>query len=230
MNAPDAKPTFDEYAHQYETTLDQGLRLTGESRDYFAAQRVIFTKNECARRGARVRTILDFGCGTGDTIPLLRNAFDAEVIGTDPSAASRLIAETRFGIRSFSPSDLPSDVAVDVVYCNGVFHHIPLSERAAAMLVIAKTLRPGGLFFLWENNPLNPGTRWVMSRIPFDRDALCVWPSSARSLGVSNGFAVLRTSFHFYFPHSLRCLRRFERLLASIPLGGQYVVVFSKSG
>ena len=51
-------------------------------------------------------------------------------------------------------------------------------------------LRPGGLFAFWENNPWNPGTRLVMSRIPFDRDAItlsalerggCSRPAASRS-------------------------------------------------
>jgi hypothetical protein len=47
-----------------------------------------------------------------------------------------------------------------------------------------------------ENNPWNPGTRYVMSRIPFDRDAIPLTPSAARhllkraALRPANGFSV----------------------------------------
>ena len=61
---------------------------------------------------------------------------------------------------------------IDLAFCNGVFHHIPPEQRARAIAYVYRCLRPGGLFALWENNPWNPGTRLVMSRIPFDRDAL----------------------------------------------------------
>ena len=42
---------------------------------------------------------------------------------------------------------------LDLAYCNGVFHHIPVSKRDQVVAYIARTLRPGELFALWENNP-----------------------------------------------------------------------------
>jgi hypothetical protein len=38
----------------------------------------------------------------------------------------------------------------------------------------------------------------------------------------------MRTDFLFVFPHLLRALRPFERLLAPLPLGGQYLVLARK--
>ena len=61
----------------------------------------------------------------------------------------------------------------DLAYSNGTFHHIPPAKRMDALGFIFQRLKPGGIFALWENNPWNPGTRWVIeSRIPFDRDAI----------------------------------------------------------
>src|SRR5262245_44355393 len=81
---------------------------------------------------------------------------------------------------------------VDLVYCNGVFHHIPVGRRAAVIDYIYRSLRPGGLFSLWENNPWNPGTRYVMSRIPFDRDAIMLTAPETRRLLVAGRFEILR--------------------------------------
>ena len=50
-----------------------------------------------------------------------------------------------------------------------------------ALRCIRRLLRPNGIFALWENNPWNPGTRLVMRRIPFDRDASLLTPASAVS-------------------------------------------------
>src|SRR4029434_4043103 len=69
-----------------------------------------------------------------------------------------------------------------LVYCNGVFHHIPPQAREAAVAYVARALRPGGLWAFWENNPWNPGTRYAMHRIPFDRDAIPLTPPEARRL------------------------------------------------
>ncbi len=77
---------------------------------------------------------------------------------------------------------------------------------------------------LFENNPWNPGTRLVMSRIPFDRDAVLVRPGEARRLLEAAGLEPRFTGFYFYFPRWLGALRPIERRLVRLPLGAQYGV------
>ena len=63
-----------------------------------------------------------------------------------------------------------------------MFHHIPPSERPAALALIRRKLRPQGRLFLFENNPWNPGARWVMKAIPFDRVATMLSSRLVRKL------------------------------------------------
>ena len=84
------------------------------------------------------------------------------------------------------------------------------------------------MFALWENNPWNPGTRYIMSRVPFDRDAIVITPFEARRLLRDAGFEIISTDYLFVFPHLLRALRPLERLLTPFPLGGQYLVLARK--
>ena len=235
MSAPPNPSSFDTYARDYEAALNEGLHLTGESRDFYARRRVELTRDACERIGLRVEAVCDYGCGTGDTLPLLRELLGAErLVGIDPSAASLAEAKRRHGaltIEWAAPEAYDHAAAteqVDAVYCNGVFHHIPPPGRLACALQIVRMLRPGGCWFFWENNPLNPGTRWVMSRIPFDRDAITLRPGEARRLGEDAGTKWRETTFHFYFPHALRAWRRAEKWLRRVPLGGQYLVVLQK--
>ena len=93
------------------------------------------------------------------------------------------------------------------------------------MDVIRRALKPGGLFAFWENNPWNPGTRYVMSRIPFDRDAITLTPPEAWRLLQGCGFEILRTDFLFVFPRFLGWLRRLEPRMSSLPCGAQYMVL-----
>ena len=112
---------------------------------------------------------------------------------------------------------------------NGVFHHIEPTERPAAVRSILNSLSTEGYFALWENNPWNPGTRMVMRRIPFDRNARTLSFLEAQTLVRSSGFRLHCPSrFLFYFPKSLSFLRPSERLLARLPLGGQYLVMAAK--
>ena len=81
-------------------------------------------------------------------------------MGLDPSA--KLIERAHQTHGSERSQFLPIEgyhpaAKVDLAYCNGVFHHIPVSERAQVVAYIARALRPGGLFALWENKRWNPG-------------------------------------------------------------------------
>ncbi len=44
-------------------------------------------------------------------------------------------------------------------------------DRSRALDYTYQALKPGGYFAFWENNPWSLGARYLMSRIPFDRDA-----------------------------------------------------------
>ena len=175
---------------------------------------------------------MDFGCGTGSSVPYLFDLIKAEsVIGVDISAKSLELAtqthgsaRTRFSLFS----DYQPNGQLDMVFCNGVFHHIPLSERAGAVNYVHRSLRPGGLFALWENNPWNPGTRLVMSRIPFDRDAIMVSAPEARRLLRQGGFEIVRTDFLFIFPSILSWFRGIEPFVSRLPLGAQMQVLARK--
>ena len=82
---------------------------------------------------------------------------------------------------------------------------------------------------MWENNPWSPAARYVMYRIPFDRDAIMVWPSEARRLAQCAGLSVARTDYAFVFPRSLRFMRVLEPTVRRLPLGAQYQVLSLKS-
>ena len=235
MSTPPQPPTFDEYAGDYDAALQQGLAVSGESKDFFAAGRIAWLRLRLEKLGVPPpRSVLDFGCGTGSSTPFLHGAFALEsLFGVDVSARSVAIArQTHPAPRNhFSVlADAPAGPPVDLAFCNGVFHHIPPVERAAAIRHVFNALRPGGLFAFWENNPWNPGTRLVMSRIPFDRDAILVWPAQARRLVRGAGFEILSTTSQFFFPAALKLFRRLEPLLAPTLLGAQYLVLCRKPG
>jgi SAM-dependent methyltransferase len=222
-----AAGAFDEFVDTYEEACGRGLALSGESRDYFARQRAAHTKRLCA--AASPRRVLDFGCGLGHSTPYLAEAFpEARIIGVDTSAGALEAARRRYGSERAefvaSDADLPPG-SVDIVYSNGTFHHIEPHDRQREVKRIVKWLAPGGRFVLWENNPWNPGTRLVMKRIPFDRDAKTLSCLNASRLLRQSGLQIRGVSFYFYFPSWLKPLRRLEPRLESVPLGAQYCVV-----
>jgi SAM-dependent methyltransferase len=224
---------FDSYACDYEEALNRGLALSGESKDYFAAGRLAWLSRCLKSLNIEVRRVLDFGCGTGTATPLFFDVLGAQsVVGVDPSEMSLSVAREKFAglpvsfqlVEEFTPQ-----ADIDLAFCNGVFHHIPISERQASANYIAKALRPDGLFAMWENNPWSPAARYVMSRIPFDRDAVMVWPGEARRMAEQAELSILRTDYAFIFPKMLQFLRVLEPSLRRLPVGAQYQVLSVKS-
>jgi len=223
---------FDEYAGSYDSALNQGLALSGESKAYFAHERVRWFAGRLSSLGVQARRVLDYGCGTGGTSPeLLEQLHARTVVGVDASRESLDVARTTHAdprLRFEALSDLDRSAAFEVAYCNGVFHHIEPEQRLDALSYVHRSLATGGVFGLWENNPWNPGTRLVMRRIPFDRDAKLLSPPHARALVSRAGFTVLRTDFLFFFPRMLSALRPLEARLAAVPAGAQYMILCRK--
>jgi SAM-dependent methyltransferase len=228
--APDA-PEFDAYAARYDEALAAGLSVTGEDKDYYARGRMKWLAGRLRALGtAAPGTVLDFGCGLGGSTPLFLEMLGAkQVVGVDVSeglldrAREAFASEPRARFHAIASHEAPG--SADLAFVNGVFHHIPVADRAEALRYVRRTLRPGGLFAFWENNPWNPGTRYIMSRVSFDENAITITPPEARGLLRAAGFEVVETDFLFIFPRALRWLRPLERLVARLPLGGQYLVL-----
>jgi SAM-dependent methyltransferase len=228
----DAGDLFDEYAVAYEGALANAIKPSGESREYFAEGRIAWLNLCLIECGERPRTLLDFGCGDGSTTPLLLATLHAETAtGIDVSAKSLAIARKNHAtprIRFVSIDEFQTSGEMDLAYCNGVFHHIAPAHRAEALALVTRSLRTGGLFSFWENNPWSLATRYVMSRCAFDRDAITLTPPEARQLLSKGGFEILRTDFRFIFPRVLRAFRKIEDLVYRLPFGTQYQILCRK--
>ncbi len=222
-----------ERSEQYAEMLHQGIRLSGENQDFFIAGRIRHLQHALPP-GFCPRRILDFGCGTGSTVVHLSETFpQAEVVGVDTAASAIAWAQAKWAssarISFCTVEGAGLQAPFDLCYSNGVFHHIPPVDRPEALRWIHRALAPEGLMALFENNPWNPGTRMVMKRIPFDRDAQPLSPLEARALLRATGFCEVNpVRSLFYFPRPFAFLRFSERWLSCVPLGAQYCVIVAK--
>ncbi len=235
MSAPvehQGKPPFDSFSHDYDAALNAGLAYSGENPEYFARGRVAWLAHCLKITSSSPRSLLDYGCGKGSTTPLFFELLGIDrLLGVDISAGLLKIArETQMSaLAQFaSRENTPAAGDIDLAFCNGVFHHIPPADRSRELSYIFDSLKPGGLFAMWDNNPWNPATRFVMSRIAFDADAETLSAPHARRLLSQAGFEVLRTDYMFIFPRLLSWLRFLEPPFAPLPLGTQYQVLCRK--
>jgi SAM-dependent methyltransferase len=230
--APAGTEVLFDLSSEYESMLNQGIRLSGEGMLFFLEGRLNVLGPRLRARGP-ISRILDFGCGLGYATQRLLEMFpEARVTGADTSENALEAARAQHGgpgIHYVTVAELEGDPGpYDLCYVSGVFHHIPPSERPAALALIRRLLRPGGTLALFENNPWNPGARMVMARIPFDRGAIMLSPLESAALLKQGGFEVLRTDSLFFFPRLLKGLRFFEPFLGWTRLGAQYVVLGSR--
>ncbi len=230
--SPKPGSVFDRYAESYDHALACGLSVSGEDKEYFARGRIAWLASCLRGEEPRPADVMDYGCGSGSSTPLFFEVLEARSLaGVDVSRRSLEEARRRFGADRadfFAVEDYTPREEIDLVFCNGIFHHVAPEKRREALGYVFRCLRPGGWFSFWENNPWNPGARLVMSRIPFDRDAVMIRPGEARLLLRATGFEVVRTDFLFIFPRFLRWLRWGEPHLAKLPLGAQYQVLCRK--
>jgi SAM-dependent methyltransferase len=228
-----ARTTFDSHADDYEAALGQGLAVSGESAEFFARARVEWLAGRLRQQGVVAPAVLDFGCGTGIATPFFFELLGARsVVGVDESAKSLEVARRnhgRTGARFVLTAEHVPDASVDLVHCNGVFHHVPPRSRTEAARYVAACLAPRGRFALWENNPWSPAARYVMSRIPFDRGTVMVWPREARRLARAVGLVPRLVDYCFIFPRALKALRGSERYVSALPLGAQYLLLAEKA-
>jgi SAM-dependent methyltransferase len=228
------KKEFDHLADNYKQSISPWVRITGESIEFYARSRIKWVAKQLKKMGLHPHKLMDFGCGVGLATPFLLEEFgsDSQIIGVDVSSDSLEIARSKYASGNISFQSLDNytpNQSIDLVYCNGVFHHIPLDERDSAVHYVRNSLRPGGFFALWENNPWNPLTKYNMSHAEIDRNAIPIISSHGKRLVTTNGFELLKMRYFFIFPAFLRFLRPLEPKVSQIPIGAQYVVFSRKA-
>ena len=219
--------TFDQFARDYDDTVQRAIGASGESVAYFAELKARLAREEAP---AGTERVLDFGCGIGNTTRALAAAFPgSRIVGTDPSSDSIGIARRRVqGNVEFARSDaqrLPfGDASFDFAIAACVFHHIAEAEQGRWVREVARVLRPGGRFVMFEHNPLNPLTRRVVRNVAFDEGVILLHRADSRRLLEGAGLRVLGSRYYFFFPRWLAALRPLEPLLSWVPFGGQFYV------
>lgn len=223
---------FDKISKNYEELLSRGISLSGENSDYFAQNRVYHSAKLHSSKKAESKLIMDFGCGTGGSIEYLLESFTPEQLtAVDVSQKSLDVVMKKYcssKVITKTTSTLTINEKYDLCFCNGVFHHISPKYRHNTAKIIYDSLKSGGYFYFWENNPWNPATHIVMSRIPFDRNAIKIFPHKAAKMLQTVGFKIKVIHYLFIFPKLLSFLRPLEKIFRRYPFGCQYLVLCQK--
>ncbi len=212
--------SFDSFGGDYERLIDRSLRWSGKDAAYFAAYKARYLAALMPPRFEG--KILDFGCGPGLLASSLGQMLpNSELHGFDESsgmvtAASHLVRSGHF---TTDPSELEFDY--DLIVVANVLHHVDRERRTDFVRGLCERLRRSGRLVIFEHNPLNPFTRWVVSRCPFDEGVRLLLPAETRKYLKLAGLGDVRTEYIVFFPWRVR---RVESALWWCPMGAQYAV------
>jgi SAM-dependent methyltransferase len=238
---PPGPSEFDRHAPNYSAGFDDPLKhAVGADARAFLRPKLSLLRRVAARRlaapGAAL-SYLDYGCGTGDFLALVREAglpWRAE--GCDVSAG--MLAEAVRRWPELSPavplwaigSGAFPENRYDLITAICVFHHIPPAEWTGTFTRLRRALRPGGILCLFEHNPWNPVTRWMVRRTRIDADAILLSPSTSRRQLGAAGFPAVDLTHFLFVPPRWPAVARCETVLQWLPLGGQYLATVAAPG
>lgn len=216
---------FDQHAHGYEDTLDKCVAFTGGDSMVWARYKAAYLKRAFGADYAG--KVLDYGCGVGLlTRAMLDEMPKCRVDGFDLSTASldKIGPELR-ARASFTSEMAKVGTGYDLIVLANVLHHIPPAERAGVMKDLASRLAPGGTIAVFEHNPYNPATRYIVAACEFDEDAIILTSAEARGLLKAAGLAGVASDYIAFFPGFLSRLWPCEAWLAWFPLGAQHATL-----
>ena len=115
----------------------------------------------CIRRGLSGRipeSILDFGCGHGRVLRMLKLAYpDAELTAADIDADAVDFCRSQFGVTTHLSAEDPREIRLtatfDLIWVGSVFSHITAESWAHLLKFLDGRLNPGGTLIFTMQGP-----------------------------------------------------------------------------
>ncbi len=220
----------DSFPPNYRQDVNDSIAFSGLNVDLFARGKVddmLELLSDVSNVPAVQAACLDIGCGFGISHALVVDKVGS-LVGVDVSSDAIDVArEANPNVAYHVQEDesLPFDSGrFDFCSTVCVVHHVPPDEWPAFVAEAWRVTKQGGLFAVYEHNPINPMTRWAVWRCPFDHDAVLLRSGKVRELLRNQGFEIVKCRYLFFMPFDRPWARKFDRLLRWLPFGAQYVV------
>jgi SAM-dependent methyltransferase len=224
---------FDRLTDDYEREINESIAFAGMEHSFFIdVKREHLVRLSAERFGDVGRLdVLDLGCGLGAYHAGLEGVFH-ELHGTDVSAKSVELAALKHPFVNYASFDgrrmsYPDD-RFDVVFTICVMHHVPPAQWPAFVAEMKRVLKPSGLALVFEHNPYNPATQYIVKSCPIDKDAVLLKPRKLRVLFGAAGFRDVRTSTILSVPPKGTFLSGLDSLFGRLPFGAQYYLAATK--
>jgi ubiquinone/menaquinone biosynthesis C-methylase UbiE len=140
-------------------------------------------------------------------------------------AKEKKLANTSF--EQYDGNNIPfENECFDIVIIASVLHHIEFKWHFQFIREVYRVLKMGGRVYVFEHNPANPFTRYIVSTCVFDKDAKLLKASYALDLLKQCYFSRATKKYMLFFPRMkwLKPLHKLENHLQNIPYGAQYMI------
>ncbi len=220
---------FDAFASNYRTIHSQNVKLSGADSYYFAEMKVKYLQQF---ENDEPLQVLDIGCGDGTTGFFMQQYFPQwKLCGIDVSEESIKVAQKKNIAQAvfyeYNGTQIQAqNESFDIVFIAGVLHHVNYSLHQLLIKEMARVLKKSGRLYLFEHNPFNPVTKYLVNTCVFDKDARLLKSSYSTQLLKLSGFHISKKQFIIFFPRKgiLSKLIFLEKFLQWLPLGGQYAI------
>jgi SAM-dependent methyltransferase len=229
---------FDQHKETYRSDIDKAVAFSGQSHDFFTRVKAEYLidllrafENDrgTPSTAAPPMEVLDIGCGHGHIHPYLKQS-GMRIKLSAIDVAATVVEEARLmnptvDYRSYEGERLPyDDRSFDVAYTIAVMHHVPPPQWPAFLLEMRRVVRPGGLIVIFEHNPINPLTQWIVRTCPIDDNAVLLGSRHLSKLAVQAKFASVESRYILFTPLDGPRYRAFDKMIGWLPLGAQYYV------
>lgn len=219
---------FDAFAETYREAHTQSIKyVSGTDSFYFAEYKV---KELLQFEENREINILDLGCGDGATEIFFEKHFPLfRITGIDVSeksideAKKKKLSRTAFQVYNGQVVPFGSE-SFDIVFVAGVLHHVDEAAQQGVINEVYRVLKRGGRLYLFEHNPMNPLTRYLVKTCEFDKGVKLLAAGYCKNLLHKSGFQRMQQLYTIFFPRNkfFKLALSLEKYLKRIPFGGQY--------
>lgn len=218
---------FDRVAEDYEKQINSAISFAGMEHTFYidVKRRQLLKLIGDRFTNMSALDVLDLGCGIGGYHGGLASTFH-ELHGADVSSKSLEMARRKHPwvhYEGYDGARLPyTDDRFDVVFTICVMHHVPPGHWENFVDEMMRVLRPGGMALVFEHNPYNPATQYIVRTCEIDKDAVLLRPFQLRRLFARSGFGEVRTRTILSVPPKGAVLSGLDGLLGYLPFGAQY--------
>ena len=122
-------------------------------------------------------TVLVLGGGSGKWLrDLLQRNETCQICFVEASSKMVELAKKNNPQVSYQPYDgvtLPyEDNSFSIAFTICVMHHVPPKQWASFIGEMSRVVKPGGMVVVFEHNPINPVTSYIVKHHPFDKNAV----------------------------------------------------------